>query len=383
MKRNFKYLLKPNAAQADTIDRWMESLRLLYNFSLTDRREAFKSGNPIGYHEQARGLKAVKAKFPRYAEVHSQVLQQCLMQLDKAFKNFFQKRTKYPKYKAADRCPSICFPQRVRTEENTVVFPKLGKVRAKLHRQIPVDAVLKQGRIVRESERYYVILSVDLPEPTVSVPPVNVVGCDVGVKHLATFSDGTVLDGEQPLKKGLARLAKAQRRHARKKTNSKNKSRQRAKIQKIHRKITNQRHDFLHKASARLAQTYDAIVFEDMDLRFINRNKKDRLTRKSYDIGIGTFRSYCEYKFAERGKQVFHVSPKNTTKECSACGRLVPKELKDRVHLCPFCGLKMDRDVNAAINIRNRVKIGRGLPESMLVEENTHTSAYAEASVFL
>jgi len=80
---------------------------------------------------------------------------------------------------------------------------------------------------------------------------------------------------------------------------------------------------------------------------------------------------------------VFHVDPKNTTKECSACGRLVPKELEDRVHLCPFCGLKMDRDVNAAINIRNRVKIGQELPEFTLVEKNTTTSAYAEASVFL
>jgi len=203
----------------------MESLRLLYNFSLTDRRDAYKAGGPIGYHEQARGLKETKAKFPRYAEIHSQVLQQCLMQLDKAFKNFFQKRTKYPKYKAADRCPSICFPQRVRTEEKAIVSPKLGKVRAKLHRQIPVDAVLKQGRITKEAGRHYVVLSVDLPEPTVSVPPVNVVGCDVGVKHLATFSDGTVLDGEQPLKKGLARLAKAQRRH-KKEENQKTKTSQ-------------------------------------------------------------------------------------------------------------------------------------------------------------
>ena len=383
MKRNFKYLLKPNSAQAATIDRWMESLRLLYNFGLTDRREAYKAGNPIGYYQQADDLKSKKAKFPRYAEVHSQVLQQCLMQLERSFKNFFEKKSKYPRYKAAECCPSICFPQNVKIDVNTIVFPKLGKVRAKLHRQIPADATLKQGRIVREAGRYYVVLSLDLPEPTVLVPPVNVVGCDVGVKHLATFSDGTVLDGEQPLKKGLARLKKAQKRLRRKKTKSKNKSKQRIKIQKIHRKITNQRHDFLHKESVRLAQTYDAIVFEDMNLRFINRNKTYKTSRKSYDIGIGTFRSYCEYKFAERGKQVFHVNPKNTTQECSVCGHLVPKEIEDRVHLCPFCGLKMDRDLNAAINIRNRIKLGQELPDSMLVEEDTSTSAYVEASVLL
>ena len=380
MKRNYNYLLKPSSEQARTIDEWSESARLLYNFSLSDRRDSFKSGKSINYYDQARGLKNKKVDFPRYKNVQSQVLQQTLLQLDNAFKRFFKKQSKYPRFKARDSVPSLCFPQLTKVVDDFVIFPKLGKVKVKLHRPIPNDATIKQSRIIKEVDKYYVVLSLEFPEPTWSVPPVNVIGCDVGVKHLATLHDGTVIDGEQPLKRGLARLAKVQKRFAKKKTGSNNRRKQKVRVQKIHRKISTRRKDFLHKISFKLAETYDAIVFEQMNLEFINRNTDRRymVSRKSYDIGIGTFRMFCEYKFAERGKQVFHVDPKNTTKECSRCHRLVPKELSDRVHLCPFCGLKMDRDLNAAINIRNRV--GQGLPNVKPVESEASALAYAKVS---
>lgn len=383
MKRNFKYLLKPNLAQSDTIDRWMESLRLLYNFSLSDRRDAFKAGKPLNYYDQAKQLKTKKIEFPRYNVIHSQVLQQTLLQLDRSFKRFFRKQSKYPKFKAYDKAPSICFPQGTRIEDDFVKFPKLGKTRVKLHRPIPDGAIIKQSRIVKEIDRYYVVLSIELADPTWSVPPVNVVGCDVGVKHLATLSDGTVIDGEQPLKGSLSRLSIAQKKLSKKKTGSNNRKKQRANVQKIHMKVSNQRRDFLHKVTAKLADSYDAIVFEKMNLGFINRNTDRRymVSRKSHDIGIGTFRSFCEYKFAERGKSVFHVNPKNTTKECSKCHRLVPKELGDRVHLCPFCEFKMDRDLNASINILERVSLGQGLPDFKPAESETSAPAFAGVSL--
>jgi putative transposase len=362
MRRNYKYILKVSTAQAESIDRWMESLRLLYNYSLADRREAFQNGKKINYYDQARELKDLKKQFPRYKEVNAQALQQCLGQLERSFKAFFEKRSSYPKFKAKDRAPSICFPQGTRIEGKYVKFSKLGKIRFKQHRPLPDGAVIKQSRIVKEVGRYYVVLSLELPEPTVSVPPVNVVGCDIGVKHLATLSDGVVIDGEQALKKNLERLAAAQRKLSKKKTGSNNRKKQKSKVLRIHRKISNQRRDFLHKVSAELAETYDAIAFEKMNLGFINQNKSFKTARKSHDIGIGTFREFCEYKFAERGKRVFHVDPKNTTKECSDCGCLVNKDLNERTHLCPACGLKLDRDVNAAINIRSRALSGLGQP---------------------
>jgi len=259
-------------------------------------------------------------------------------------------------------------------KEKRVKLPKIGRVRVRLHRPLPDRAVLKRAMVKKECDKWFVILSIELPEPTVSVPPVNVIGCDVGVKHLATFSNKTVLDGEQPLKKTLARLAKAQRNLKRKKTGSNNRKKQRGKVQKISWRVQNRRRDFLHKASAKLAETHDAIAFEKMNLGFINRSRFYSTARKSHDLGIGMFRMFCEYKFAERGKQVFHVDPKNTTKECSNCHRLVPKEIEDRTHLCPFCGLKMDRDVNAAINIRNRLSVATDSRDFKPVETETSAS---------
>ena len=383
MRRNYKYMLKVSAEQAQTIDEWSESLRLLYNFSLAERREAFKQDRKLTYYDQCKTLKETKKQFPRYKEVNAQALQQCLGQLDKAFLSFFKKKSRYPRFKAHDRAPSICFPQGTSIDGSFVKFSKLGKIRVKLHRPIPDGAVIKQSRIVKEVDRYYVVLSIELADPTWSVPPVNVVGCDVGVKHLATLSDGTVIDGEQPLKGSFARLARAQQKLSKKKTGSNNKKKQKVRVQKVYRKITNQRSDFLHKVTAKLADSYDAIVFEKMNLGFINQDtdKRYMMSRKSYDIGIGTFRKFCEYKFAERGKSVFHVNPKNTTKECSQCHRLVPKKRGDRIHDCPFCGFKMDRDLNASINILERVSLGQELPDSKPVESDVSVPAFAGVSV--
>jgi len=382
MIRNYRYKLSPTKTQIQTFEEWMESLRLLYNFGLSDRRDAFKAGAQIGYHDQAVGLPELKQRFLRYKKVHSQVLQQTLMQLDRAFINFFEKRSRYPKFKNSDSKPSICFPQGVRLEGNRIRLPKIGPVHFKMHRPISDGAEIKQCRITCRNGRWYATISIFLPDPESSESDLEFVGCDVGVKHLATLSDGTVLDGERFLPKKLARLKKEQCRLSRKKTGSANRIKQKERVGRIHQKIADTRKDNLHKLSRRLADAYGGIAFEDMDLAFINQNRdpKYQMSSKSYDISIGTFRRFCQYKFEELGKPVIFVDPRDTTKMCSACGRLVPKGLGDRVHKCPDCGLKMDRDLNAAINIRNKALIGREPPDSKPVESGAAAPANAGAS---
>ena len=382
MIRNYRYRLKSTKAQIQTFEEWMESLRLLYNFGLRDRRDAFKGGAPINYHVQATALPELKQKFPRYAEVHSQVLQQTLMQLDRSFKNFFEKRSRYPRFKPRDSRPSICFPQGVRIEGSRLRLPKIGLVRFKMHRPLPSDASVKQCRIVCRNGRWFATISISLPDPKPSESHLEFVGCDVGVRHLATLSDGTVLDGERFLPKKLARLKKEQRRLAGKKTGSANRIKQRKKIGRIHQKIADTRRDNLHKLSRRLADAYGGIAFEDMDLAFINQNRdpRYRMSSKSYDVSIGTFRRYCQYKFEELGKPVVLVDPRNTTKACSGCGAIVPKERGCKIHDCPHCGLVMDRDHNAAVNIKNRALIGREPPDSKPVESSAAAPANAGAS---
>jgi len=381
--RNYRYRLKPTKSQIRTFEEWMESLRLLYNFGLSDRRDAWKAGAPLNYHAQATELPALKTQFPRYKEVHSQVLQQTLMQLDQAFKNFFEHRSGYPKFKSKDLKPSICFPQSVGIQGNRLRLPKIGLVKFKMHRPIPDGAEVKQCRITCRDGRWFATMSISLPDPISEKSDLEFVGCDVGVKHLATLSDGTVLEGDRFLKQKLDRLKKEQRRLAGKKTGSSNYVKQKKRIGRIHQKVADTRKDNLHKLSRGLADGYGGIAFEDMDLAFINRNRNPRyrMSAKSYDISIGTFRRYCQYKFEELGKPVVLVDPRNTTKACSACGRLVPKELGDRVHRCE-CGLEIDRDLNAAINIRERAlkQIGREPPESKPVESSAAATANAVAS---
>lgn len=382
MIRNYRFRLKPTKTQIQTFEEWMESLRLLYNFGLRDRRDAFQMGESINYNHQCHQLLNLKQKFSRYREVHSQVLQQTLMQLDGAFKNFFEKRCKYPKFKSKHSRPSICFPQSVRIEGNRLRLPKIGTVRFKMHRPIPDDAEIKQCRIIYHSGRWFATISISLPDPKPCDSQLEFVGCDVGVRHLATLSDGTVLKDNRFLPKKLDRLKKEQHRLSRKKTGSANWLKQKKRVGRIHQKVADTRKDNLHKLSRRLTDAYGGIAFEDMDLAFINqdRDPRYRMSSKSYDISIGTFRRFCQYKFEELGKPVILVDPWNTTKMCSRCDELVPKERGDGVHDCPNCGLVMDRDLNAAKNIRERAlkTLGQGLPDSKPAE--TQTSVLANVS---
>ena len=193
-----------------------------------------------------------------------------------------------------------------------------------------------------------------------SIPQVNnngVVGIDVGLKSFAVLSDKTVIENPRFYRKSQKKLAKLQRRLSRKKPKSKNRDKARIKVARCHEKITNQRNDFLHKETTKLTNTYSILKVED--LKICNMLKNHCLAKSIADASWGTFFNMLSYKVESTGGEVLKVAPHGTTTKCSRCGFNVPKTLSDRVHCCPNCGLKVDRDFNSANGILVKPALSR------------------------
>jgi putative transposase len=203
--------------------------------------------------------------------------------------------------------------------------------------------------VVRDVDQWFVVLTCEREQSQVTRSNNPTVGVDVGIKTFAVLSDGECVENPRHFKKSEQQLAKQQRRLSRKVKGSQNRNKQRTKVARVHRKIRRQREDFLHKVSRNLVENYGCIVFEDLNIKGMLRNHK--LAKHISDCAWRKLIEYTTYKAEEAGVEVRLVNPKNTTQICSGCGEVVPKTLADRIHCCPHCGLEVDRDLNAAINI--------------------------------
>jgi putative transposase len=183
------------------------------------------------------------------------------------------------------------------------------------------------------------------------------IGIDLGITNFLTLSNGEKIDNPRTLKKSENKLRKEQRKLSKKTIGSNNRDKQRIKLAIVHRKIRNQRNDFLHKISTNLVKSYGTIVFEDLNINKMVKNH--RLAKSIYDCAWNTLVLFTSYKAVEAGGEAILIDPRNTTQECSGCGKLVMKSLWDRIHKCPHCGLVIDRDWNASINVLNRSGIDR------------------------
>jgi len=202
--------------------------------------------------------------------------------------------------------------------------------------------------------------------------PFEDVGIDVGLNSYAVLSDGTHFENPRLYRQSEKRLAYLQRGMSRKERGSRNWVKAKAKVARLHEKIVNRRTDFLHKASRKIADTYETVYVEDLKIGNMVRNH--RLAKSISDAGWGRFIGMIAYKEEESGGQLIQVNPSGTTQMCSGCGEIVPKDLSQRVHRCPYCGLVMNRDKNAALNILERGReIGQELPKFRPVEEKVST----------
>jgi putative transposase len=364
MRKAFRFRLYPNREQREKLEQALETCRVLYNDALAERRDAWmEERRSVTYHEQAVALPSQKESDPSLEEVHSQVLQDVLRRVDKAFRNFFRRvergeKPGYPRFKGRGRYDSLTYPQSgFEIVGKKLRLSKVGEVNIKLHRSI--EGMVRTCTVRRDVDRWYACFTVELPDAG-KVEAGSAVGVDVGVNHLAALSSGETFENPWHLQRSGERLAKEQRRLSRKRKGSKNRGKQRVKVAKLHRRIREQRLDFMHKLSRRLVDRFDLVAFEDLRIKDMLHNR--RLAKSISDSAWFMLQSLTAYKAEEAGKTVVFVAPNGTSQECSRCGATVEKGLSERVHRCPCCGLVMDRDVNAAINILKRA-VGEGLAD--------------------
>ena len=261
MLKAYRYKLEPNKAQRYALARTLDVCRELYNDCLYQRKLQH-----ISRYEQSGQLTQLKAEFPIYKNVHSQVLQHVLGRLDKAFKSFFRSGFGFPRFKGANRFDSFTYPQAgFSLDGSQLSLAKIGNVKVRLSRELPADAVIKTCTIKRSVNGWFATLVFEYqPAPL----PANdlAVGIDVGVTTFATFSDGTEIQNPRIYQNAQAELRRAQRRVARRKKGSHRRRKAVVLLQKVHQRIANKRADFLHKHSTAVIKKYGTIVVEALNV---------------------------------------------------------------------------------------------------------------------
>jgi putative transposase len=357
----FKYRLKPTKAQQRQLEQTLELCRWVYNETLATRKNAYEQdGTSLSYYDSKRLLPVWKADKPELKQAHSQVLQDVVMRVDLAFQAFFR-RVKagetpgYPRFRGAGWYDSFTYPQYgngVRLEGDRLTLSKIGAVRVKLHR--PVMGAIKTVTIRRDSVgNWYVCLSCEVEAQPLPVSAERV-GVDLGLKTFAVLSTGDRLPRQRWMKQDAADMARLQRK---KEKYPKGSPERRNVIRALHhayQRATNRRANFAHRESRQLVNRFGLIAFEDLDIAEMQSNGNHIVNRGMADVAWGQFVQFTTYKAESAGRAVLLVNPRGTTQECSGCGQVVPKDLSVRVHDCPHCGLKLDRDLNAALNILAR-----------------------------
>ena len=352
MLRTFKFKLEPTKKQIEKIEWTLWKCRELYNSLLEQRKFAYKHrGLSLSFYTQKAELPVLKKLIPEYKMVHSQVLQNVVERLDKAYKAFFARiqrgeKAGFPRFQGKNRYDSFTYPQSGFSIEGKFLrLSKIGDVRIKLHRQI--EGEIKTCTIKRKNGKYYACFSceVEVVQPQSTGKSI---GIDLGVAHLAITSEGKFYDNPTYLRKSERQLKRLQRIASRRKKGSNRRKKAIRLLAKKHEYIANQRKDNAHKISRQLVDHYDLIAFEDLNIKGMVKNHN--LAKSIVDSGWKQLIQFTTYKAEYAGKRVVLVDPHNTSQVCSECGAIVKKPLSERVHVCS-CGYTDHRDVNAAKNI--------------------------------
>jgi putative transposase len=354
MLRTYKYRLYPTTEQAHALSDILQAGCWLYNAALHFRRQRWQeSRHGVSYYEQAALWRDWRNEEPGENPLRMLNMtagQQLLRRLDKAFCEFFKGARGFPRYKKARHFNSVNYKpgDGSRLKGHKLYVQNVGLVTVHWHRELP-DGKLKNIILLRKPSGWYVCLQVELPEPEPETHNGPVVGIDLGITHALALSDGTTFDSPKYLQQSLAKLRRSQRTVARRKKGSNRRRKAIRQLAKQQEHIANQRRDWWHKVTRQLVATCGTIVLEDLNLNFLLQNGK--LSRHAYDVSLGMFRELLDYKAVEAGVKVVEVNPAYTSQTCSGCGCIVPKSLRVRTHICADCGLTLDRDVNAALNI--------------------------------
>jgi len=352
MKKTFQYRIKANQETLQKAENWLSLCRQLYNDCLNERIIAYKENKKsISQYEQMKRLPQLKKVFPNYKQVNSQTLQDVIQRLDKAYQGFFRRvknkeKAGLPRFKGQNRYDSFTLKQTGwQLDGRYLEIKSIGKFKLFLSRQIKGD--IKTITIHKTStNRWFVSFACDnVPEKPLSKTNKEI-GIDVGCESFLTDSNGRKIDNPRFFKKSQDVLVMKQQKLSKKKRGSNRRNKARLLVAKIHEKIFNQRKDFHFKTVNKLIKEFDKIYIEKF-----NSFKSFRSLNKSMrDVAWFQFFNILRFKAAEAGREVVEVPAKNTSQLCSKCGRIMEKDLSVRIHKCS-CGLEIDRDWNAALNI--------------------------------
>jgi putative transposase len=362
-------MLRPNATQRAALTEILDRCRELYNAGLQEKRDAYRwHGITRSCKDQQAALTEIKVLRPEYAAIYSQVLQDVLKRLHRAYDAFFRRVKEaqpghapgYPRFKSNDRYHSFMFPQVTRKTDLTSGGVTLKKGRLEVHGvpgglkivlHRPWKGVPKTATFKREGERWYLILSCDDVPVEDREKTGAVCGLDVGLETFARLDDGTPITNPRLKRNAEAGLIRAQQKMTHRRKGSHRRRKARVLLAKRHRAVQNARLDFHHKTARKLIRQYDGIGVEKLNIIGMARGM---FAKSVHDVGWAQFLAILSCKAESAGSEVVKVDARGTSQDCAACGMTVKKALSVRVYVCPECGFTAHRDVNAALNIRQR-----------------------------
>jgi putative transposase len=383
---NFQFKLKPNQQQASAIDQWLGICQSIYNYALKERKDWVNARKcPIDrcsleseyiispeqpkptYKSQCKSLSQAKKQNPELKIPQSQVLQQTLKQLETAFVNMWERGYGFPRFKK--RMRSFLFPQLSSDiiQGNLITLPKLGKIRFRKSREIPEGFIPKQVRVIKKPSGYFILVccscDVDFPD----APPHGYpIGVDLGLNQFLATSEGELIKGHKFLKQSEGKLALLQRKLKNKKKDSRRWKTIKNRIAKLHEKITNCRKDFFFKTAHHLCDQAGMVFVEDLNLKALGRSA---LRKACLDASWGSFVEILSYVCRKRDVFFSKVNANGTSQICPSCSiNCGKKTLSQRLHKCPECGFEENRDIAAAMVVKDRGVSSAGQSQKTLVE---------------
>ena len=362
MKKTFQYRIKANQITFQKAEKWLSLCRQLYNDCLNEKIIAYKERKEnISQYNQMKKLPQLKKVFPDFKQVNSQTLQDVIQRLDKAYQGFFRRvknkeKAGFPRFKGQNRYDSFILKQTGwKLNERYLEIKNIGRFKLFLSR--PIEGDIKTITIRRTlTNKWFVCFSCD-NVPQKLLPKTNKeIGIDVGCESFLTDSNGQKVDNPRFFKNSQDVLKMRQEKLSQKKKGSERRRKARLLVAKIHEKVFNQRKDFHFKIANKLIKEFDKIYIEKLNSfkSFKGLNKSMR------DVAWFKFFNILRFKAEEAGRKVIEVPAKDTSQLCSKCGQIVEKSLSVRIHKCS-CGLEIDRDWNAALNI---LRLGQSLQVS-------------------
>lgn len=379
MNKAFKFKLQPNTEQKILIDKTIGCARLIYNLMLSDKINHYKETKKMLNNTPSQYKQKPEYEFLK--EVDSLALANSQQNLNSAYLNFFRNpKTGFPKFKSKKKSKLRYTTNNQKgtisiIENKYIKLPKIGKIKSIIHRNIPENYIIKSATIEHApTDEYYISILVeyDYVKPNIKLDKNKAIGLDYSSPNFYVDSNGNSPEKQRYYRENESKLAKEQKKLSHMTYGSNNYQKQKIKVAKVHKHISNCRLDFCHKLSNKLANTYDIVCIEDLNLQNIAQSL--HLGKSTNDNGFGLFRSLLQYKLEDRGKVLVKVDKWfASSKICNHCGsKNTELTLGNRTWICKKCGSVIERDYNAAKNILDEGLKQMFSPEELGVEPGKH-----------